>query len=156
MWKEESTSHTCTFPRDNHEWTIHGLWPSVYNALGPNYCNSNLPFNKTALKSLEHELQEKWLDVEQGRASYGLWQHEWNKHGTCAAVLPKVNTELKYFKEGLSLLSQYDMKHVLGKANIMPGKKYAATDILNAVERVLGKRGVVVCRKDKVRICLTL
>ncbi|XP_054003039.1 ribonuclease Oy [Hylaeus anthracinus] len=162
LWKESSASHTCSLPRDNDEWTIHGLWPSEYHKLGPQFCNRSLPFNETALKPLWSQLQEKWIDVEYGRESSSLWKHEWEKHGTCSTMLENVNTEVKYFKKGLDLLSQYDMKNVLAKAQILPGNSYAMTDIFNAIQRILGKRGTVICQKDKktkksyifeIRIC---
>lgn len=155
MWKEESPSHSCAMPSDTREWTIHGLWPTQYHRMGPEFCNPSLPFNPKALSYLEGQLKEKWVDIEYGRNSYSLWKHEWEKHGTCAAVLPELSNEQKYFKMGLSLLSQYDMKNVLARASIIPGYQYAATDIFNAVQQVLGASPVIVCRRDRVRIRLT-
>lgn len=113
-----------------------------------------MPFKPDALKSLKGELQEKWIDIEYGRESYSLWEHEWNKHGTCAVVLKQLNSEIKYFTKGLNLLATYDMKNVLAKASIVPGRKYGTTAILNAIERVLGKRGAIICRKNKVETYL--
>ncbi|XP_043265184.1 ribonuclease Oy [Colletes gigas] len=161
-WKENSASHNCWLPAHKDQWTIHGVWPSQYHKLGPQFCDNSSKFNPAALKPIEGELQEKWIDIQEGKESYSLWQHEWNKHGTCAAKLEKVNTELKYFKEGLALLSQYDMKNVLAKSNILPGNVYAIDELLDAIEKGLGKRGSVVCIKDKktgesyifeIRIC---
>ncbi|XP_031833190.1 ribonuclease Oy [Nomia melanderi] len=164
MWKEESPSHSCALPSDTQEWTIHGLWPTEFHRIGPEYCNPSLPFDPSALSPLEDQLKEKWIDIEFGRDSYSLWKHEWEKHGTCAAVLPELSNEQKYFEEGLALLSQYDMKNVLAQANIVPGYQYAATDIFNAVQQVLGASPVIVCRRDRdsgdsylfeIRICLS-
>ncbi|XP_076239732.1 ribonuclease Oy-like [Calliopsis andreniformis] len=163
LWQENSPWHQCALPSDINEWTIHGIWPSQYHKIGPLFCNPSLPFSISALKPIEGQLKEKWIDIEYGRDSYSLWQHEWEKHGTCAAVLEPMSTEIKYFQKGVSLLKQYDMKNVLSQANIVPGNSYAVTDILNAIQEVLGKRGMVVCRKDKssgqsyimeVRVCL--
>lgn len=120
--------------------------------MGPQFCKPSVPFNPTALRPVEGQLKEKWIDIEYGTGSYSLWKHEWEKHGTCAAVLEPLNTEVKYFKEGLALLDRYDMKNVLAQASILPGGTYTATDILNGVHRVLGKEAQVTCRKDKVRI----
>ncbi|XP_033326608.2 ribonuclease Oy [Megalopta genalis] len=162
MWKEESPSHSCALPSDKSEWTIHGLWPTQFHRMGPMFCDPSRPFDPSALIPLEDQLKEKWIDIEYGRESYGLWQHEWNKHGTCAAQLPELNTEEKYFGEGLALLSQYDMKNVLASSNILPGSNYAASDLFNAVLQVLGAHPVIVCRKDRetgdsylfeIRIC---
>lgn len=162
-WKEESPSHDCALPRDNSEWTIHGLWPSQFHRMGPMFCDRTKPFDPAALVSLENELREKWIDIEFGRKSYGLWKHEWNKHGTCAAVLPPLSTEQKYFAKGLALLQQYDMKNVLASANILPGGNFVYSDLNKAVQRVLGKHPVIVCKNDRetglsylfeIRICL--
>lgn len=121
-----------------------------------------MPFNPKSLEGVRTELQEKWIDIEYGRESTGLWKHEWDKHGTCAATMPQLNSELKYFQVGLHLLETYDMKNVLANVNILPGRLYNATTIFNAIERVLGKRGTVICRNDKntgeeyifeIRIC---
>ncbi|CAK9821107.1 Ribonuclease Oy [Anthophora plagiata] len=161
-WKESSASHTCTLPKDQNEWTIHGIWPSQYHKMGPQFCDKSKPFDAKALKDLQSELQEKWIDVEYGKESYSFWEHEWNKHGTCAAQLRQLDTEVKYFGEGLHLLGIYDMKNVLAKASILPGQIHNATTILNAVERVLGKRSVLICRENhktgelyilEIRIC---
>ncbi|XP_076655155.1 ribonuclease Oy-like isoform X1 [Halictus rubicundus] len=163
VWKEESPSHSCALPTDSSEWTIHGLWPSQFHRIGPLFCDPSKPFNPAALIPLENEMKEKWIDIEFGRESYGLWKHEWNKHGTCAAVLPPLSTEEKYFAMGLSLLNQYDMKNVLASASILPGGNYAYSDLNNAVQQALGVHPVIVCRKDRetgysylfeVRICL--
>ena len=161
-WKESSAAHTCFLPKDDEEWTIHGIWPSQFNKLGPQFCKPSVPFNRTALRPVEGQLKEKWIDIEYGAESYSLWKHEWEKHGTCASVLEPLNTEVKYFKEGLTLLDRYDMKNVLAKASILPGGSYTATGILDGVHRVLGKEAQITCRKDKksgksyifeIRIC---
>lgn len=161
-WKEKSTSNTCSLPKEHNEWTIHGIWPSQYHKIGPEFCNDKLPFNSTALESLKEKLQEKWIDIEKGKTSYSLWQHEWDKHGTCAVELEQLNTEIKYFTKGLELLSIYDMKNILAKANIIPGQTYNKTEILNAIEQQLNKRGILICQENKqtgksyifeIRIC---
>ncbi|XP_050479137.1 ribonuclease Oy isoform X1 [Bombus huntii] len=161
-WKENQASHTCSLPTKHDEWTIHGIWPSQYHKIGPQFCNKSMPFNPSALKSIETELQEKWIDIENGKTSYSLWKHEWDKHGTCAATVEHLNSEVKYFKEGLNLLTKYDMKNVLAQENIIPGQTYNTSDILNAIERILGKRGSLICIKSKdtgesyifeIRIC---
>lgn len=36
-------------------------------------------------------------------------KHEWEKHGTCATNLTKMNTEHKFFSIILALNSQYDL-----------------------------------------------
>lgn len=160
-WKEKSSSNTCLLPTDE-EWTIHGVWPTEYHKIGPQYCNKSLPFDAKALATIEDTLKIKWIDVENGTAHYSFWKHEWLKHGTCAAVLPELNTEIKYFEKGLELLDKYDMKNILGQVNILPGNSYTVQEILKGVANVLGKNCQVECvsnKKEKqsylfeIRIC---
>ncbi|XP_014613613.1 PREDICTED: ribonuclease Oy [Polistes canadensis] len=161
VWKEKSESHACALPK-NDEWSIHGIWPTKYHTEGPNFCNQSLPFNASALNPIKNELEEKWIDVENMKDSYSFWRHEWNKHGTCATILPELNTELKYFQKGLELLDIYDMKNVLGKRNILPGSSYAVQDILNAIKKIIGTTAEIGCVHNKekneayifeIRIC---
>ncbi|XP_046828105.1 ribonuclease Oy [Vespa crabro] len=161
LWKEKSESHACALPKDD-EWSIHGIWPTKYHSDGPNFCNNSLPFNANTLTPIKNELETKWIDVQNEKDTYSLWRHEWNKHGTCAIVLPALNSELKYFQKGLELLDIYDMKHVLGKINIVPGRSYAIEDISNGIKKIIGKTAEIVCAHNEekeeeyiyeIRIC---
>ncbi|XP_008551025.1 ribonuclease Oy [Microplitis demolitor] len=161
-WKENSMNHTCNLPRDE-EWTIHGIWPTQFHKEGPAYCNPSMHFDFQQLAPIQKDLETKWIDVENGTQPYSFWRHEWEKHGTCAVVIPEINNEIKYFKKGLELLDQYDMKHVLAKANIFPGQEYLVKDILNGVAKVLGKHCQVECVTNsktkesylfEIRICM--
>ncbi|XP_011314773.1 ribonuclease Oy-like [Fopius arisanus] len=160
-WKQESPDHSCDLPHDD-EWTIHGLWPTKFHKLGPQFCNPSLHFNVAALSPIQKEMEVKWIDVENGTKPFSFWKHEWQKHGTCSAVLEPLNTELKYFEMGLKLLDVYDMKHVLEKADIHPGLSYPVQAFLDGVYKVLGKKCQVECvsnKKEKksylfeIRIC---
>ncbi|XP_015173495.1 PREDICTED: ribonuclease Oy [Polistes dominula] len=148
VWKEKSESHACALPK-NDEWSIHGIWPTKYHTVGPNFCNQSLPFNASALDPIKSELEEKWIDVENMNDTYSFWRHEWIKHGTCAAILPELNTEFKYFQKGLELLNIYDMKDVLGKCNILPGSSYAVQDIFNAIKKIVGTTPEIGCVHNK-------
>ncbi|XP_020295007.1 ribonuclease Oy [Pseudomyrmex gracilis] len=161
VWKENSADHTCSLPKHD-EWTIHGIWPTKYHTLGPQYCNKSLPFNTDAIAPLESQLKENWLDIQNGSDPYAFWKHEWNKHGTCAISVKGISNEFDYFKEGLDLLQTYNMIDVLAKANVLPGEKYAVDQIMAAVEKILGKTSQVMCAKDRktgesyvleIRIC---
>ncbi|XP_012271266.1 ribonuclease Oy [Orussus abietinus] len=161
QWKEGDANHSCSLPQ-GEEWSIHGIWPTQLHKLGPQFCNKSLHFNASALLSIESELNKKWLDVEIGTKPHSFWKHEWDKHGTCAAVLESLNTELKYFQKGLDFLDLYDMKNTLAKASIMPGMVHSVQDILDGVKRILGKNSQVECIKNpktlesylfEIRIC---
>ncbi|XP_034952385.1 ribonuclease Oy [Chelonus insularis] len=161
-WKEELSNHTCSFPKGTEEWSIHGIWPTQLHKMGPFNCNKSLPFKPDELKPIEQELKDKWVDVENGTKPYAFWEHEWKKHGTCAAVINEVNSVYKYFKKGLDLFNMYDMKNVLGKVNITPGKQYLAQTILDGIKKIIGTRAQIECVVDKknkikyvfeIRIC---
>ncbi|XP_014474868.1 PREDICTED: ribonuclease Oy [Dinoponera quadriceps] len=161
MWKESSKSHSCLLPKQN-KWTIHGIWPTQFHHTGPQFCNTSLSFDKNILAPIENELKEKWTDIQKGSKPYSFWKHEWDKHGTCAVTIEKLNSVFKYFQTGLKLLDTYNMIDVLKKANIEPGEKYMINDLLRAVQKILKKRAQVICTKNKktgelyvneIRIC---
>ncbi|XP_032666043.1 ribonuclease Oy isoform X2 [Odontomachus brunneus] len=161
MWKERNESHSCLLPKQN-KWTIHGIWPTQFGHLGPEFCNKTLPFNESALAPIENELKENWIDVWNGSKPYSFWKHEWYKHGTCAVTIKDMDSEFKYFQTGLKLLNTYNMINVLAKENILPGLKYMVDDFFHAIQKILGKRVEVICTKDKetgesyvfeIRIC---
>ncbi|XP_015518897.2 ribonuclease Oy [Neodiprion pinetum] len=162
QWKEKVPSHRCFLPRQE-EWTIHGIWPTQFHKIGPLFCNKTQGFNASTLIPIIHQLDEKWINIEDGTPHFSFWKHEWDKHGTCASVLDPLNTELKYFQKGLDLLKEYDMTHVLAKAGIFVGQAYAVEQIISGVEKILGKTIEVECIKNpkthesyifEIRICL--
>jgi ribonuclease I len=118
--------------------------------MGPEYCNTSLPFNASMLIPLESKLKEHWIDIQNGSKHYAFWKHEWNKHGTCAVTIKALDSEYNYFLTGLKLLDTYNMINVLAKANILPGQSHRVQNILKGIEKVLGKRGQVMCAKNKV------
>ncbi|XP_029159421.1 ribonuclease Oy isoform X2 [Nylanderia fulva] len=147
IWKENSEKHSCLLPKRD-EWTIHGIWPTKYNTKGPEFCNSSLPFNASALAPLQDELKENWIDIQNGSEPYTFWKHEWNKHGTCAVVIKALNNEYKYFQEGLKLHDTYNMINVLAKANVLPGQKYMIETMLTGIQKKTGELYV-----SEIRLC---
>ena len=120
--------------------------------MGPFFCNASLHFDLKALESLRAELEVKWIDVHKGSKPHEFWRHEWEKHGTCSIDLESTNTEKKYFQKGLQLLDEYDMKNVLGKANILPNQNYLLKDYLNGIHKILGKNAFVDCIRSQVKL----
>ena len=64
--------------------------------------------------------QAHWTNIHAHTGEYGFWKHEWEKHGRCAAALPAMSSELKYFSEGVALNAKYPIKQYLDKAGIVP------------------------------------
>ena len=66
--------------------TIHGFWPEYNNHSWPSWCNPSKysEFNRSAIKLVRKLLEDYWYSCpEWNSSSYGLWKHEWEKHGTC-------------------------------------------------------------------------
>ncbi|XP_018045399.1 PREDICTED: ribonuclease Oy [Atta colombica] len=162
-WENKSlnSTHRCVLPKRN-KWTIHGIWPTKYNEIGPQFCNRSLSFDSKTLAPVEEALKENWIDIQKGSKPYSFWKHEWDKHGTCAISVRDLNNELKYFRTGLKLLDRYNMIDVLAKTNILPGNKYTVQNYLTGIQKILNKRGQVMCVVDQktknsyvneIRIC---
>ncbi|XP_069689442.1 ribonuclease Oy isoform X2 [Periplaneta americana] len=162
QWKEVVPQHTCSLPTIKNTWTVHGIWPTKLGTKGPQFCNSSMHFNKTELEPIEKQLELYWTNIHNG-SIYSLWKHEWKKHGTCAAVLPALGTERKYFGQGLEWINQYDMSNILSKSGIEPkNQSYTPQNIWDAVYKTLGKIPAVQCIVDpktkdvylfEIRIC---
>jgi hypothetical protein len=126
--------------------------PTKLGTIGPGFCNNTWHFNFAELTPIRKELDEKWTNIENGTAEDSLWKHEWQKHGTCAAQLPSLNTELKYFSKGIEWFDLHDMSSILAQSGIVPmaGKSYNVQEISDAVKGALGTNVGVECWKDPV------
>jgi len=149
-WKERSKNNQCILPSPKEVWTIHGIWPTKFHTKGPAHCNDSLNFNIDALKPIEKQLEHFWLNVEKGTPFDQLWRHEWEKHGTCAAQLQQLDTESKYFGQGLVWLQQHSMSSLLSQANILPGGSYDIKEVYKALQKSLGINPAISCVKDHV------
>lgn len=120
--------------------------------LGPFFCNNTWHFDFAKLAPIQKELDSKWTNIENGTAEDSLWKHEWQKHGTCAAQLSPLSSELKYFSKGIEFFDLHDMSGILAQSGIMPtsSKTYNVKEISNAVKAVLDKDIGVECWKDPV------
>ncbi|XP_063704324.1 ribonuclease Oy [Culicoides brevitarsis] len=163
-WKEKSHANQCTLPSPKEIWTIHGIWPTKLNTIGPNFCNHSDPFDINQIKPIQGQLEQFWMNVEKNTPLEQLWSHEWEKHGTCAAQLPSLDNENKYFGQGLKWLQKYSMSSLLSQANIQPGGAYNLTDIYDGLKSELGTDFAVECMFDRqsgksylieIRICFT-
>lgn len=149
-WREKSADHICGLPSAQNIWTIHGIWPTKLNTIGPSFCNKTAVFNVTELDPIEKQLEQFWINVEKNKPYDSLWRHEWLKHGTCAAaVMVQLNTEDKYFGQGLTWLQQHSMADVLGEGGIKPGQNYTVLEIRQVLIDRLQKNMAIECYHDK-------
>ncbi|CAH2108606.1 unnamed protein product [Euphydryas editha] len=163
-WKKNDPSHTCSMPKNVDSWTIHGIWPTKLGSMGPAFCNRTWLFDPEKIRPIENQLSQVWINIFGGTSLYSLWAHEWNKHGTCAAVLEPLNSELKYFSFGIDLLQNFSMTNILQSENIVPSntKEYSVVEINNAIKQKLGVDPAIECKKEngesylaEIRICFT-
>lgn len=122
-----------------------------------------------ALAPIEADMTEKWINIEKNTPLDGLWKHEWEKHGTCAAQhIPSLNSELAYFKQGLDFLDRFSISKLLTPTYIKPGLDvtYRLDEIHTALKQSLaGDNFAIICERDRktkreylfeIRICFDL
>lgn len=113
-------------------WTLHGLWTDKSQM-----CNDSWHFDYNEIKDILTDMNKWWPDVLHPNCSQ-LWKHEWRKHGTCAASLPCLNTQHKYFSKGLELYTRVNLNSALEKSGIKPANTYKVEQIENAILNVYG------------------
>ncbi|XP_051168047.1 ribonuclease Oy-like [Leptopilina boulardi] len=159
--KLQIPTNKCNVPQQDY-WTIHGVWPNRHGKIQPSNCRPDLEFNLHELDNIRDKLEIKWRSALD-KMGYDFWKHEWDKHGTCSIRLNSMNTIEKYFYMGLKLNKIYDIQYILERSNIIPGRRYPISKILNALDEKLGVLPQVTCirgGKDKdqfleeVRICM--
>lgn len=75
-----------------------------------------------------------------------FWQHEWEKHGTCAHYLnPKLRTFTEYAKKSLGLLEQLGVDKWLSAAKIKPGQSIDRETLRAAIMGLVRKKVYFVC-----------
>ena len=150
QWLKESVNNSCILPIYDGIWTVHGIWPTKAVTKGPWNCNDTWHFNKSSIALIEPDLKQFWINIENNTKLTSLWEHEWVKHGTCAALLPQLNSEFKFFSKGLELIKMYNMKGILSANNIVPNlSSYTIEGIYNSIKKVLNHNPIVQCAVDK-------
>ncbi|KAM8788040.1 ribonuclease T2 [Rhynchonycteris naso] len=136
----KEVQNDCRDPPDY--WTIHGLW-----ADRAEQCNRSWHFNLEEIKDLLQDMKIYWPDVIHSAANRSsFWKHEWEKHGTCVAQLDTLNSQKKYFGEGLDLYRGLALNSVLQKLGIVPsGNYYQIADIKDALASLYGVTPKIQC-----------
>jgi len=163
VWEEHAKDNQCGMPPDLTEWTVHGIWPSKIGEEGPFFCDSSIHFDPGQLEPLMNDLTTRWTNIEASTKPDSFWKHEWDKHGTCADVLPELNSVYNFFKKGLELNIEYSLTAILAKSNIVPNAKgYTVEDLHNSIKSATNKNPSIECITDRegqslineIRICL--
>jgi ribonuclease T2 len=77
-----------------------------------------------------------------------FWTHEYEKHGTCAEVIPQLGDELKFFTVTVQLLQKYNVIPLLAAGGITPqdGVSVSLSDAQSAVEQSFGYKPQFNCK----------
>lgn len=131
--------------------SIYFFRPSKIGSFGPTYCNNETSFNFQDLDTIIPELHSRWTEIKGlNKSEGGLWKYEWNKHGKCSLSLPTLDSELKYFKQGLDWSEQYNLSELLAQGGINPNGSYPIKQFWYTLKTGLGKNPRIECYKDKV------
>ena len=85
------------------DYMIHGLWPQINSTDYPEYCKT-VSYSKP-VGTLLTDMDTYWHACDDT-----LWEHEWEKHGSCVSVENNIdedtffNTTLSLFLENYKLL----------------------------------------------------
>jgi ribonuclease T2 len=146
----EKHQHKCEIPPKVSTWTVHGIWPSEGASEGPFFCNKSAKFDPDKIKTIVDELEQYWPNLYADSPLDAFWEHEWDKHGTCAMTLDAVDSELKYFTKGIDLRRQFDLLSILQTSSIVPSddNSYPYEDVVSALSNVLGGTPTISCFRD--------
>ncbi|KAJ5749056.1 uncharacterized protein N7511_010752 [Penicillium nucicola] len=147
-------------PEDS--WTIHGLWPDHCGGGFDQFCDSHRKYSNISLiivdsgrGDLLEYMSEYWKDFRGD--DQNLWQHEWNKHGTCVSTLethcyddyqPQQEV-VDYFDRTVEVFKDLPTHEFLANNGIVPSstQTYALADIEGALERAHGSPVAVRCQR---------
>lgn len=143
----------CIMPTNVKEWTVHGIWPNSNSGPNPAYCNDSWPFVVDEIKDILPDLKEHWPNLIRGEEISSFWKHEWVKHGTCAALLPSLNSEHKYFQKGLDLQQKFNISKILEVAGILPSltSSMKLDRLRKVIEGFTNKRTRLLCMEAKTK-----
>lgn len=141
--------HKCIIPDSVKGWVLHGLWPSTDHGRDPQFCQ-NWPFDWSKVQDLNDKLVANWPNLFADTSKTSFWQHEYTKHGTCAASVHGFETEHEFFQMTLELKDKYDPQRVLSEHGIVPGDTpYQGLDIKNALNNGYNVKACAECQNVK-------
>ena len=159
-------TYNYIFYPDKAQWSVHGLWPTRYGEINPNFCNNSWAYSHQEMEPIMTELKEFWPDVEMRKVKDSLWQHEWTKHGTCAVASAretKMAGQTDYFSTGCRLARENPLTDWLAKAGVKPDDQtlYETRQVWEAVMAGTGgARPHIDCQKvegsamiSEIKVC---
>lgn len=144
--------------------TIHGLWNDLCNGQYNTYCNNALNVQASDLQDiivnkfgdlgLYNKMQQVWVS-NSGSAS-SLWEHEYNKHGTCMTTIQprcytgeyqQYQTAYDFYRKVVEVWDSLPTYQFLENAGITPtlDKTYSLSDVQAALSQAHGAQVYVGC-----------
>jgi ribonuclease T2 len=148
-----SSRQQCVIPSYVRYWTIHGMWPNNDDGSYPTNCPDSESFSMQRLQPIAKTLQAYWPTLFPDNTLESFWEHEFNKHGTCAASDPKLRNELAYFNATLNARASFDLSVALSQAGISTSSSttYSMNAISQAVRNAYGGQPLIQCGKELSR-----
>lgn len=157
--------------------TIHGLWPQYATGGWPQFCPVDTDLDSSAIKSAGTGDEDKTEiikddgdnDDEKSRCEWpsfhgstsSFWDHEWSRHGTCAA--PLLGNRTEFFKTVVQLHDKYDLNHLFRQKGVWPRGNsqgsFASADAKEVVMNAWGVNPRLACHKgslSEVWLCVDL
>lgn len=131
--------------RIHASWFIHGLWPTMFGRYQdpmPGCRRFDIAFNKN--RFVDHKilgpLENTWYTIlAKGWSDNNkFWEHEFNKHGSCASRSSVIGDDVNYFKRTLELFNQLNVGTTLYANGIRVGATVNLKDIVDTIEDRIG------------------
>jgi len=151
-WGATYCEHGTCSKTPPKKFTIHGLWPEYLAGGWPEFCPSKarVPhFDPDAVADLVPEMQSEWPALVMADGVF--WEHEWQRHGSCALSL--FGGERAYFSSTLELHKKYDIAAALREAGVKPSilfRQYHTKDVMGALELGFGHKPQLHCVGDEL------
>ncbi|CAN6980569.1 unnamed protein product [Brassica rapa subsp. trilocularis] len=147
----DSQKGCCPPPNSNtaSDFMIHGLWPQFNNGTWPAFCDQTNLFDISKVSDLVSKMEKKWTEWGVWACPSNetkLWEHEWNKHGTC---VQSVFDQHSYFLTNLRFRQKLNLLNILKQKGIKPdGGLYGLDEIKNAIKCAIGYAPGIECNED--------
>lgn len=161
-------------PADN-VFTIHGLWNDKCDGTWNQFCNDALEVQASDLETiiaeqfndrpLFNKMKQIWVNTQNSNVQDGglesLWEHEYNKHGTCMTTLQPLcyegnyqqyQTAYDFYRRVVEVWDKLPTYQFLAQEGIYPNatRKYNLTDVENALKKYHGGSVYVGCVGDVI------
>ncbi|TNN15179.1 Ribonuclease Oy [Schistosoma japonicum] len=146
----------CKLPPGLNDFTIHGLWPSIWPGKQPTNCSAHSRFDIHRLQSIRNKLDYTWANLLNYENPSPFWEHEWYKHGQCGIENVLISNELNYFNTAVELKEKLNLLTQLKSYGIQPNNSVVIekSHFLNVLKQAYNVSAVVKCkskrRKDKL------